>query len=236
MAYTIAKTIINRAKTILQDVSSSGTRWPNSELQNWLNDAQKEIILFRPDAHINNENFDPIAGQSKQTIPAAGLRLIEIVRNTAASSQGGAIRMVQRSILDDQVPNWHRANQTVDVEHWIYDERDPKTFYLYPNPSSVAEIEIIYSTSPPLIDVVDSAENFTAAADTTTIGLDDIYANAVLDYILYRAYSKDAEYAGNAGRASSHYSAFANSLGIKTQTDSSSSSLRAAQGVDSPNT
>ena len=236
MASTIAKTTILRAKTVLQDTSSTGTRWPNSELQNWLNDAQKEIILFRPDSHINNETFTPVAGKSKQAIPTAGMRLIEIVRNMADTSDGGAIRMIQRSILDDQVPNWHRAAETVNVEHWIYDERDPKTFYLYPNPSSAAAIEIVYSTAPDAIDIVASDESFKPEAETTTIGLDDLYANAILDYILYRAYSKDSEYAGNAGRAASHYSAFANSLGIKTQTDSSSSALRAAQGVDSPNT
>jgi hypothetical protein len=35
--------------------------------------------------------------------------------------------------------------------------------------------------------------------------------------MLYRAYSKDSEYAGNAQRAQNHYSAFANALGIEVQ-------------------
>lgn len=53
----------------------------------------------------------------------------------------------------------------------------------------------------------------------TPIKLDDIYANVILDYILYRAYSKDAEYAANATRASLHYQAFTSALGAKTQVD-----------------
>ncbi|MCK7581011.1 MAG: hypothetical protein MZV65_38935 [Chromatiales bacterium] len=53
----------------------------------------------------------------------------------------------------------------------------------------------------------------------TPIKLDDIYANAILDYVLYRAYSKDAEYAANAQRAALHYQAFTNALGVKTQVD-----------------
>ena len=44
------------------------------------------------------------------------------------------------------------------------------------------------------------------------LGVPDIYGNVVLDYILYRAYSKDSEFAGNQTRAASHYAAFAASL------------------------
>jgi hypothetical protein len=54
--------------------------------------------------------------------------------------------------------------------------------------------------------------------------------------MLYRAYSKDAEYAGNANRAQSHMMAFASSLGVKSKIDASSAQLRAVQGSDSANT
>ena len=47
------------------------------------------------------------------------------------------------------------------------------------------------------------------------VSVPDIYGNALQDYILYRAYTKDSEYAGNAQRAVAHYTAFANSLGIE---------------------
>lgn len=236
MAITLAKDIINRAKIVLQDTSSAGTRWPNSELQDWLNDAQKEIVLYRPDAKTVNEEFTPVASSSKQTIPDAGLRLIEITRNTAATSNMNATRMIQRSIMDDQVPGWHNATATVNIEHWVYDERDPKNFYLYPNPTAEARVEVVYSTVPPQIIIVDSNETFTADAATTMIGLDDIYANALLDFMLYRAYSKDAEYAGNTNRAQSHMMAFASSLGVKSKIDATSAQLRAVQGSDSANT
>ncbi len=193
-------------------------------------------MLYRPDAKTVNEEFTPVQGSSKQTIPDAGLRLIEVTRNTAASSNKHATRMIQRSILDDQVPAWHNASPTVNIEHWVYDERDPKTFYLYPRPSDKARIELVYSTVPLQITIVNADETFNSASATTVIGLDDIYANALLDFMLYRAYSKDAEYAGNANRAQSHMMAFASSLGIKSKIDASSAQLRAAQGSDSPNT
>ena len=235
MAVTLAKDIINRAKIVLQDTSSSGTRWPNSELQDWLNDAHKEVVLYRPDANTVNEEFTPVGNSSKQSIPATGLRLIEVIRNTAVSSNFKAIRLIQRSILDDQVPAWHNAVAGVNIEHWVYDERDPKNFYLYPRPTTLARIELIYSTVPAQISIVNADETLTAAAATVVIGIDDIYANALLDFILYRAYNKDAEFAGNATRAQVHMMAFASSLGVKSKIDASSAQLRAVQGADSVN-
>ena len=71
------------------------------------------------------------------------------------------------------------------------------------------DIEVIYSTAP--ADITYSS--------TAVITLDDIYANAILDYMLYRAYQKDSEYAGNAERSMMHYQSFANALGIKSRAD-----------------
>jgi|TARA_B110000967_G_C18834701_1_gene535992 hypothetical protein len=235
MAVTLAKDIINRAKIVLQDTGSSGTRWPNSELQYWLNDAHKEVILYRPDANTINEEFTPVAESSKQTLPVNGLRLMEVTRNTATTSTFKAARLIQRSVLDDQVPAWHNATPSTNIDHFVYDERDPKTFYLYPRPNSLARLEIIYSTLPAEISIVNADETLNAAAATTMIGIDDIYANALLDFILYRAYNKDAEFAGNATRAQVHMMGFASSLGVKSKIDASSAQMRAIQGADAVN-
>ena len=58
-----------------------------------------------------------------------------------------------------------------------------------------------------------------AGNDATVINLDDIYANVILDYLLYRAYSKDADYAANGQRAINHLNSFNSSLGAKTTID-----------------
>tara|TARA_B100000780_G_C21076399_1_gene433315 strand:+ start:704 stop:1414 length:711 start_codon:yes stop_codon:yes gene_type:complete len=235
MAVTLAKDIIDRAKIVLQDTSVAGTRWPNSELQAWLNDAQFAVVLYRPDAKTVNEEFTPTANSSKQTIPLTGLRLIEVIRNTAATSTYKAIRLIQRSILDDQVPAWHNATASVNIEHFVYDERDPKVFYLFPRPTSATRIELIYSTVPAKVSIVSADETFNSSASTTMISLDDIYANALLDFMLYRAYSKDAEFAANAVRSSAHLNAFGSSLGVKSKIDGSNAQMRSAQGADAVN-
>jgi hypothetical protein len=73
-------------------------------------------------------------------------------------------------------------------------------------------LEVIYSKYPS-----DIAEAPALGSVTGELSVPDIYSNVVQDYILYRAYSKDSEYAGNAQRAQAHYGAFANALGIEIQ-------------------
>lgn len=215
MATTTAISIINRAKTILQDTTTAGVQWPSTELQDWLNAAQNEIIQYRPDAVVVNDTaFEPVTDESRQSLPAAGLKLIDVVRNTGSTSNMRAIRRIERAILDDQLPNWHASTTTVDIEHFVYDERDPKTFYLYPRPKLGCKIHIIYTSVPTPI----SLSKFDGT-DDTKISVDDIYANAILDYILYRAFSKDAEYTQDMNRATGHYAAFKAAMTGKMEGD-----------------
>ena len=203
--------VIDRAEEILQDTSN--VRWSQQSLLNYLNDGQREIVLFRPDASTTNASFT-LAAAAKQSLPSGGLRLLDVYKNLSPNSS--AISLIERKVLDDQVDNWYSTTST-EVEHYVYNPVDPKTFYVYPHPSGGGHtIEIIYSSSPSNITI----SNFTT--DTTTISLDDVYANALLDYILYRAYQKDSEFAGALQKSGAFMQSFQNALGIKTQADAGS--------------
>ena len=208
MATTKVIDILDRAGIILQD--NTNVRFPNEELLKFFNDAQKEVVLHRPDATMVNTTYDCVTG-SKQTLPSRALRLIDVVRNV----DGRAVTQVQRQILDETLPNWHEkpvgANK---IEHYVYDPADPKNFYVYPTASAGAHsLEVVYSSSPDETVISDFE------SDVTTISVDDVYSNCLLDYVLYRSYQKDSEFAGNSQRAMMHYSGFANALGVKTQAD-----------------
>ncbi len=230
MPVTRVVEIINRAQTLLQD--NTGTRWPRTELQNWLNDAYKEIILARPDANAQSAKIQLVAGtrQSIATSPAGALRLMDVVRNTAAASAKRAIRAIKRRILDEQVPDWHTQAGSVDIQHFVFDPKLPKEFLVYPPALSTAEVEIVYSSVPTPHVLTDTQLSNTST--TELIKLDDVYANAILDYVLYRGYSKDASYAGNAARASQAYAAFSNSLGLKSQVDGATAPVAPQAGSD----
>lgn len=207
MGVVNSQTILDRAAIILQDTSN--VRWPAGELLSWLNDGQREIVGLAPDAYTRTENLLLSPG-TKQTIPASGIRLIDIPRNmgVTGATPGRAIRPVDRAVLDAQRPDWHSESASTAVKHYTFDRRNPKVFYVYPpQPSVSGYVEITYSASPPDVSAGQA------------ISIDDIYANALLDYVLYRAYSKDAEYTQNAERAQMHYKAALSSLSNKEGTD-----------------
>lgn len=203
-----AQSIIRRCVETLQDTTS--IRWPISELVRYLNDGQREVVLYRPDAMVTNTTVTCVAG-SKQSLPANGAKLIEVVRNAAAGTTKRAVRMVNREILDAQTPNWHNLTGVNEVLHFMYDPRDPKVFYVYPPATTSAQLDIVYAAYP--TDITEPADGALYTAVTGSISLPDIYGNVLQDYVLYRAYTKDSEYAGNAQRAQAHYAAFANALG-----------------------
>lgn len=217
MAVTV-QSVIDRAQTVLQD--TTGVRWPVvGELVLWINDAQREIALLKPDSSATNATVTLVTG-TKQDIPSGGNRLLRVVRNMSAASNGvgkRSVRVVDREVLDAQTPDWHDPTVTGDaahttvVKHYIYDDSNPRNFYVYPGVAGNAYLEIIYSSNP------------AAVAQSANLSIPDIFANAVMNYVLYMAYMKDAEYAGNAERATNHYNLFTNSVMGKGVIDSGTS-------------
>jgi len=206
--------LISRIQDILQDTTS--IRWPEAELLRYINDAQREVCNLRPESTATTANTALVVG-TKQSLPAGGLRLIRVTRNmsSAAGNATGAraVRLVDVDILNTQEPNWHDptvsgdAAHSTTVKHYIFDEDNPRSFYVYPGASSTSTfLEIVYSAAP------------TDLANTSaTLHVDDIFANAVIDYVLFRCYMKDAEYAGNSQRAGTHFQLFSSSLGTGGQ-------------------
>jgi hypothetical protein len=203
--------IIDRARYVLQD--SSGVRWTDAELLDYINDGQREITNLKPEAKATHSNVQLNTG-TEQTLPSGGLRLIKVNRNvssTASDATGGkAIRIIEEDLLNSIEPDWHDPTVTGSSAHgsiiknYVFDSDDPKKFYVYPGvkSGSNAYVEVIYSALP---------TDLSAVSDT--IDIDDIYVNALLNFVLYRSYLKDAEYAGNQQRAGTHYQVFVNSLG-----------------------
>lgn len=211
---TTVQSVLDRVQQTLQD--TAGIRWSETnELVKWVNDAQREIALLKPDATSTNTTVTLVDG-TKQTIPSDGNRLLRVIRNMSAASSGNggrAIRLVARDVLDTQTPTWHDPDVTGDAAHaavvknYVYDEQDPKNYYVFPGVTGDAYIEIVYSKNPATVTASDN------------LGVDDIYANAVMNYALYMAYMKESEVAANAQRASSHYNLFTQAITGKAQID-----------------
>ena len=210
-----AQSIIRRATDLLQDQTS--VTWPASELVRWLNDAQRAIVKARPDA-MNTTTTMTLAAGSRQDLDNAALtpppaKLIEITRNMATTSSKGAVTLIPRKVLDAQTPNWHNIPGTVNILHYMFDARDPKTFYVYPPATAMAQLEVMYAAYP--TDITEPSDGALWSVVTGNLSLPDIYADDVLNLILFRAYSKDMESAGNEARAAAYLNMVTASLGAE---------------------
>lgn len=218
--------IISRVQSVLQD--TTGVRWPQTELVLWINDAQREVALLKPDA-MSNTAIATLDTGTKQSIPADGNRLLKVVRNMQQDASDNtlyngkrSVRLVDGNVLDSQTPDWHDSTVGADaahggeIKHYVYNEESPRTYYVYPGvaAASTVYLEIIYSKNPAAISTVTA---------TTTLSVPDIFGNAVMNYVLYMAYMKDSEYAGNQQRAGTHFQLFQASVTGKAQVDAVSS-------------
>lgn len=201
-----ASYIIGRARTLLVDADS--VRYPDSELLGWVNDGQREIVVLRPDANQKVANLTLVGG-TRQSLPPDGYQLVDVFRNMGTgATPGRGVRKVEREYLDASLPSWHSATPENDVQHYAYDPRTPRTFFVFPPAVAGRVVEIAYSAVPSLLTTT-----------TDVIGVDDAYANVLLDYVMYRALAKDTEHPANAQRAMAYRQAFENSLGLKAQAD-----------------
>lgn len=205
MAIT-AQTIVDEAEVILMDTDND--HWGATELFGYAKDGEKESSINKPDIYVKNEDVILVEG-TKQTIPDDGIHLIDIIRNmgTDGATIGDAITLVDKKSFDAIDRSWHTATASAVVEHFMFDLRDPSRFYVYPPQpnASFGYVDMIWAAIPPTIATIAS-----------NINLDDIYKHALLNYILYRAYSRDADASADGGnKANLYYQMFLRGLGIK---------------------
>lgn len=215
MGTVTAQTILNKAAIQLTDIAN--VRWTRAELLSWLNDGMRQIVLMQPSASSTTVSKLLTAG-TRQTIPSDGWLLLQIYRNmgTTGTTAGRAIRIVSREVLDGFNPNWHSEIPKAEVKNYIYDVQDQLAFYVYPPNNGTQYIELNYSAQP---------TNLTS--ETQTIPIFDIFQSALVDYIMFRACSKDAEYAPGLQLAQGYLATFTASVQGKTQSEATNDPVNA---------
>lgn len=205
------------ATQLIDDVTSDlldagNVRWSRADLLLWLNDGQREIVLFRPDASTSVVDH-PLAAGYLQTIPAAGIRLMRVIANFT----GRACKNTTIDALDDHRPDWRNDTQSDTIKAWCYDERDPKRFEVWPPATSIAKLKILVSVPPT-----------DCANEAASVYLDDQYKGPLMSYMRHRAYLRDSEDAASSQMSSEAYALFQQQLGVRTKAELSVKPERAA--------
>lgn len=206
--------ILDRVTDLLldKDRADDQARWSNDELIRWINDSRMAIITRKPSACSKIVTVALAAG-SHQTIPSNGVQLLDIICNMGmdGASPGRSIRRTDRQNLDDDDLYWQRATQKVEISQFTYDDRTPKDYFVSPPAVAGTQIKISHAAIPNQVN---------APEDSLDVGLEVM--DAVVNYVAFRAKSKDTEYA-NAAEAAGFYGAFGDALGVQTQTQAAAS-------------
>lgn len=214
--------IIDRVTDLLldKDRADDSARWTDAELIRWINDSRMAIITRKPSACSKIEVVELVAG-THQTIPASGSQLLDVICNMGMSGTvaGRSIRRTDRQDLDDNDMYWQAATPKAEISQFTYDDRTPKDYFVNPPATAATNIKISYAAVPDAV---------TAASDSFDIGLEVM--DAVVNYVAYRAKSKDSEYA-NAAEATGYYAAFGDALGMQAQTQSAASPNQVGNSV-----
>lgn len=191
---TTAQSIVRDAHVTLQD--PDGIRWPAAELVAHLNRAQRDIHMVRPDSTAIVATVALTPGY-RQVVPSACATLMDIPANTS----GERVTKVDLVQLDAVEQGWRSRKAQRVVRHFMHDLRTPRHFLVYPPADATTSVDMEYSAFP--VDV--PAPTLTTANGVTgNLSLSDQYGTAVLCMVLHYAYTKDAEFGGNAALAAGY--------------------------------
>lgn len=191
------------------------TNWSLPSLVRYLNDGQKTIMVHRPDLFNVEAELIMVAGH-RQTLPPGATKLIALNYNTVGNK--GSIYKCERNILDLQVRNWRSMRGVLDIEHFMYDVRQPLVYEVYPPAAVGARAMGEYAVLPADVPVPSDTDELSDVEGN--ISVPDAQSVPLYYFILFSAYAEDTE-PSDAQRSLAYRTLFANDLGIEFQATTS---------------
>jgi hypothetical protein len=202
MSTITVQNIFDRATFLLNDTAN--VRWTTPELLDWITDGQREAALNAPLLYTVVAVVALAAGARQSTAALTDYNLlVDIKRNVGVDgvTPGDSITPAAADVLNMLDPGWQYGTPVASVEHFTFDKATRYIYQVYPPAILGTKVELTYSAIPPVV-----------SSTATTIVLPDLLSNALVDYICYRALSKDAEFADVGDKAAAHYKLFTDAV------------------------
>ena len=178
-------------------------RWSRPELLDYFNAAQRKFAEHRPDQLAQERELSLAAGW-RQELPADTLMLIDITNNGNTAQK--RITKTNTWVLDAVAGAWRSMAGAREVLHFMHDIRIPREFLVYP--PVVAGVKIRAVVEPVVVDLP-------SEAGTPFVPVQ--WMDALRHFVLFRAWSKDAEFGANANVAAAHLQLFNDALGVQAK-------------------
>lgn len=184
--------IINKARIVLNDTDAAGYRQEDPELLAWVNAGLKEVAVLRPDLFQAVGHIECAADTVEQSIPfASAQRLVTVI----GVHDGPAVTPFDLASMQAFSRNWKQATAG-EARQWSSHPSDPLRFYCYPKAPAGQLLDVLFVKNPAQVGLADPI-----------IDVPLTFESALVDYVVYRAESKDDEHV-TSQRATSSYNAF----------------------------
>lgn len=189
------QTIITEARYILNDTNVTGAGYRNSdtELLDYVNGSLKECAVLQPTLFSKVAQHTCTTSQCEQAISFTdAIALLEVL----AIQNGAALTPFDLKTMDAFNPGW-RADTVGAARQWSRYPDDPLRFFVYPAAPATSQIlDVRYARNPAEFAIGATITELPTALET-----------ALVEYVVYRAASKDDEHVSS-GRAMSSYQTF----------------------------
>lgn len=200
--------------------------YTEADLLFYVNDAQFAVALLRPDAKAQTAYAKVRNGVTQSLAPAfmyedtlGATALVRQVRRLQSISHnvttGATISgPIDRNESDAFNRLLHaQASLAEEADNYSYNRENPLTYYLYPGINAAGVDRLIQ------IEVSVVPLQLAALTDQDRIDIDDIYVPAIMEWSMFRAWSRDTERSATSRRAMNRFRNFFSLLGVSIQAD-----------------
>lgn len=209
----LAEPIIVDAARELNDTAY--VRWAKDELIGFLNDGQREIVKFRPNATSILKSVQLVAGVN-QIIPIAdGYRFLALTANrgSAGETYGRNITFVELDSLNQHDSTWRARDGATEIIHYSHDTLEPKSYFCFPpvHATTAVWVELKYSRLPKDVPTATVTPDF--KPKISVIDVNDIHKEALIAYMIHRAFRRHTDTI-SIQKAATYYALFETKMGV----------------------
>lgn len=220
------KNAIDAARLTLRDNFGVTHTHSDAEFIDYVNRAVSFIVGLDSSSFVVTGEISLVVG-SFQKLPDRGVRLLKLFNNNGVKSyteiigvrRYTGVHSIKEFEYEDYIaqrPDWAGDKSGKIAIAYSFNKDDPTSFIVYPPNDGTGTVMGSYSALPTEAALVNDAID-----DTQEIGLQEIYFNPLIHYMMFCALSRDGESSGNSERADKMLAKALSMLGIKEQADMS---------------
>ncbi len=214
MAESAAALIVEVAR-LLNDAEPGyeHIRWTRADLLEYLNDAQRQVYLYRPELYAQTDVFPLVAGARQGPLPD-GCQLQKVI---GSAGDTGRARKVDDGLLQAFAGTdcmWGCNEKGYRLSGYSFTPQDPRAFFVdppVPDDGQTYTVALVCQQSPEAITLADLDD---ADPRNDRLVTPARMHNALIEWMLYRAYSVDMESAQSFAKQEVHRQHFYAMLGV----------------------